>query len=84
MVIEVALRFGDSKFSTEDRGGKIFRARLSIAAGDGQDFDRKRFSIICGQILISEQGVIRPNDRELGWNFSVPLPLVPAVSGYSP
>ena len=73
MVIEVALCFGDAKFPTEDRGRKILCACLSIAAGDGENFDRKRSPIIGGQILIGEQSVLRANDRERGWNFSVPL-----------
>src|SRR5438270_12154561 len=51
----------------------MFRARFSIAAGDRENFDGKRFPIIRGQIVIGEQGVVRSNDRELGGNLSVPL-----------
>ncbi len=52
VIVEVALSFGDAKFSTEDRSGKILRARLAVASGDRQDFERKRFPVVRGQVLI--------------------------------
>src|ERR1700736_6065285 len=81
MVIKVPLRLGDAKFSTKDRGSKILRACFSVAAGNGENFDGKRFPVIRGQILIREQSVLRPNDRELGWNFSSPLKIDDRAGG---
>src|SRR5436305_9585532 len=65
MIIEVALRFSDAEFSTQHRCRKILCARLAVASGDREDFDRKRSSIIGREILVSEQRVVRSNDSKV-------------------
>ena len=52
VIVEVAFRFRDAKIRRQHRGGKIFRAGFAVAAGDGEHFERKRFPIIRGQVLI--------------------------------
>src|SRR5438105_11503695 len=72
MIIEIALRFCNAKTPVKDRGSKIFRARLSVAPGDGKNFQRKRFSIVGGEVLVRPQSIFHPDEREIRRNFSRP------------
>ena len=59
VIIEIAFRFRDTELARQHRRGKIFGARLAVAAGNREHFERKRFSIIRGEILIGPQRVVR-------------------------
>ena len=65
VIVEIAFGLGDAEFSRQNRCGKIFRARLAVAAGNREHLEWKRFSIIRSQILIGAQCVSRANEREL-------------------
>jgi len=57
----------------ENRGSKIFRARLSVASGDGKNFQRERFSVVGGEVLVRPQSIFHPDGREVRWNFPLPI-----------
>ena len=73
VIVKVAFGFGDAKFSRQNRGGKIFRGCLAVAAGNGENPKRQRFAIICGQSLIGAQSIFDSNQDRVFCNSAGPI-----------
>jgi hypothetical protein len=73
VIVEIAFGFGDPKSSRQHRGGEIFRARLAVASGDREDFQREGPAVIGCKRLVGLQRVGRPQKCEIVRNISIPV-----------
>jgi hypothetical protein len=65
VIVEVPFGLGDPKSSREHRSGEILRAGLAVAAGDCEDFQRERLSVVGCQRLIGLQRIARTQNYEI-------------------
>src|SRR5437868_1698465 len=81
MIVEIALGFGDAKFPRENGRGEILGARLAVASGDREYFQRERLPVICGNLLIRVQRIGRSDERKISWNMSSPVAINECTRG---
>ena len=73
VIIKVAFRFRDAEFSRQHRRDKVFGACLAVAARNRKHFERKRFSITRGEVLIGHQRVEDADQGKTVRDFAIPM-----------
>ena len=73
MIVEIAFCLRDPEARAEDGGDEILRAGFAVAAGDGDDFERKRFSVTRRDLLVGDQRVVDAKERKIRRSFTGPI-----------
>src|SRR5439155_26574654 len=73
VVVEIAFGPGDLESSRQHGRSKILCARLAIASGDREDFQRERPPVMCCEHLVGLQRIGRPEKCEIVRNTAPPV-----------